>query len=123
MSHDFHYTYKCPHCGAKQTRYCPTEDSGLPHVVYCDVEGGGCDRMLVVKVDLVPTVTVWKVEDQAPPKDGNQEPAADEYPPPCTNPGGHVWNRSAGEADEARLSGDYANDNIRCVYCGADGDA
>lgn len=41
----------------------------------------------------------------------------------CTNPGGHVWNRTVGEADEARLSGDYANDNIRCVFCGADGDA
>lgn len=51
------------------------------------------------------------------------------YPEPpdpddrCTNPGGHEWNRSAGEADEARLAGDYENDNIRCIHCGADGDA
>ncbi len=43
--------------------------------------------------------------------------------PRCWHPGGHVWNRTAAEADEARISGDYANDNIRCVYCGADGDA
>lgn len=41
----------------------------------------------------------------------------------CTHPGGHVWNRSAGEADEARISGDHENDNIRCIHCGADGDA
>jgi len=41
----------------------------------------------------------------------------------CTNPDGHVWDKTAGEADEARLSGDYANDSIRCIYCGADGDA
>jgi hypothetical protein len=47
----------------------------------------------------------------------------DDYPPACTNPGGHLWNRSAGEADEARLSGNYSADNIRCVYCDADGDA
>lgn len=47
----------------------------------------------------------------------------DEYPPRCTHPDGHKWNRTPGEADEARLSGDYENDNIRCVYCGADGDA
>jgi hypothetical protein len=51
------------------------------------------------------------------------EESSDEYPPRCSNPGGHKWNRSAGEADEARLSGDYENDSIRCVYCGADGDA
>ena len=48
---------------------------------------------------------------------------ADEDPDACTNPGGHEWNRTAGEADEARLAGDYANDSIRCVHCGADGDA
>jgi len=36
---------------------------------------------------------------------------------------GHEWNRSAAEADEARLSGDYANDNIRCIHCDADGDS
>lgn len=48
---------------------------------------------------------------------------SDEYPPRCVNPGGHVWNRTPGEADEARLAGDSANDNVRCVYCGADGDA
>lgn len=41
----------------------------------------------------------------------------------CTNPGGHEWNRTAGEADEARLAGDAANDNVRCIHCGADGDA
>lgn len=41
----------------------------------------------------------------------------------CTNPGGHEWNRTAGEADEARIAGDYENDNIRCIHCGADGDA
>ncbi len=41
----------------------------------------------------------------------------------CSDPGGHVWNRSLGEADEARLSGDFENDNIRCIHCGADGDA
>ena len=52
---------------------------------------------------------------------GQQAAATDEDR--CTNPGGHVWNRTAGEADEARLSRDYANDNIRCIYCGADGDA
>lgn len=51
------------------------------------------------------------------------DPADDSYPPPCSHPGGHEWNRTAGEADEARLAGDYANDNIRCIYCGADGDA
>lgn len=39
----------------------------------------------------------------------------------CTNPGGHVWNRSAAEADELNLQG--INAGIRCVYCGADGDA
>lgn len=49
--------------------------------------------------------------------------AEDEPDDRCTNPGGHVWNRTAGEADEARLAGDYENDNIRCIYCGADGDA
>lgn len=50
---------------------------------------------------------------------------AEQEPPEgaCTNPAGHKWNRSAAEADEARISGDYANDNIRCIYCGADGDA
>ena len=55
-----------------------------------------------------------------------REVTDDDYDRPedaCSNPGGHVWNRSAGEADEARISVDYANDNIRCVYCGADGDA
>lgn len=39
----------------------------------------------------------------------------------CTNPGGHVWNRTAAEADELNLQG--INAGIRCVYCGADGDA
>ncbi len=48
---------------------------------------------------------------------------ADLAPDGCTNPGGHEWNRSAAEADEARLSGDYANDNIRCIHCDADGDS
>jgi hypothetical protein len=43
--------------------------------------------------------------------------------PRCSNPGGHVWNRTPGEADEAFLTGDRANDNVRCIYCGADGDA
>ena len=33
----------------------------------------------------------------------------------------HVWNMSAGEADEAFLAGEP--DSIRCVYCGKDGDA
>lgn len=46
---------------------------------------------------------------------------ADDYA--CSNPGGHEWNRTLGEADEARVAGDVANDNIRCVHCGADGDA
>lgn len=46
-----------------------------------------------------------------------------EDPDRCSNPGGHEWNRTLGEADEARLSGDHANDSIRCVHCGADGDS
>lgn len=41
----------------------------------------------------------------------------------CTNPDGHVWDKTAGEADEARIRGDVANDRITCIYCGADGDA
>lgn len=53
----------------------------------------------------------------------SSRPVADEPDDGCTNPGGHVWNRTAGEADEARLAGDVEHDNIRCVYCGADGDA
>ena len=50
---------------------------------------------------------------------------ADEEPDPdaCSNPGGHEWNRSAAEADEARVSGDFASDSIRCIHCGADGDS
>ena len=48
---------------------------------------------------------------------------AEPDPDACTNPGGHEWNRTAGEADEARIRGDVANDSIRCVHCGADGDA
>ncbi len=46
-----------------------------------------------------------------------------EYPEQCSSPNGHEWNRTAGEADEARLSGDIGADNIRCIHCGADGDA
>lgn len=34
----------------------------------------------------------------------------------------HTWNQSAGEADEAFLSGE-GDQRITCVYCGADGDA
>lgn len=49
--------------------------------------------------------------------------AEEDDPDRCTNPGGHQWNRSAGEADEAHLAGDAENDNIRCIHCGADGDA
>jgi hypothetical protein len=41
----------------------------------------------------------------------------------CTNPDGHVWNQSAGEADEARIRRDVENDRIYCLYCGADGDS
>lgn len=41
----------------------------------------------------------------------------------CERTTGHSWNHTPGEADEAFLSGDYENDNVRCSYCGADGDA
>jgi len=41
----------------------------------------------------------------------------------CTDPGGHDWDKSAGEADEARISRDWANDRITCLHCGADGDS
>ena len=40
----------------------------------------------------------------------------DEYPPRCTNPHGHQWDMTDAEADECGRG-------IRCVYCGADGDA
>lgn len=52
-----------------------------------------------------------------------EAPAAEPPDDGCTNPGGHEWNRTAGEADEARIAGDYENDNVRCIHCGADGDA
>jgi len=47
----------------------------------------------------------------------------DEDPDRCTNPGGHEWDKTLGEADEARIRGDVANDRITCVHCGADGDS
>lgn len=50
--------------------------------------------------------------DQGEPDDGSR----------CSNPGGHEWNRSAGEADEAFLARED-DAGIRCVHCGADGDA
>jgi hypothetical protein len=39
----------------------------------------------------------------------------------CTNPEGHRWNMTPGEADEQFLAGN--NVGIRCIHCGADGDA
>ena len=52
--------------------------------------------------------------------DGKKDEAA---PDGCTNPGGHEWDKTAGEADEARIRGDHANDSIRCIHCDADGDS
>lgn len=47
----------------------------------------------------------------------------DEDPDGCSSPSGHEWNQTAGQADEARVARDWANDRIYCVHCGADGDA
>jgi hypothetical protein len=55
--------------------------------------------------------------------DEHDAKSEEEDPDRCTNPDGHVWNQTAGEADEARVRGDVANDRIYCLYCGADGDA
>jgi hypothetical protein len=100
--------------------------------VYADTPEQAAQEALAIQRDAESTATVFEVLDVTASGPGvrvevtEQEPADeddDQYPPRCTHPGGHKWNRSAGEADEARLSGDYANDNIRCIYCGADGDA
>lgn len=86
----------------------------------------GADEYTVTPgINFVFAVRPWiKTTPKAPPpppvcRSCDDDASGDE----CTNPGGHRWNRTAGEADEARIAGDYANDNIRCIYCGADGDA
>lgn len=42
---------------------------------------------------------------------------SDEYPPPCSSPGGHVWGYSDDDGAES------ATNRCLCVHCGADGDA
>lgn len=46
----------------------------------------------------------------------------DDYPPPCTNPGGHDFQctGTAYGGDDERWHGEG---RCLCVYCGADGDA
>jgi len=54
-----------------------------------------------------------EAEPRLPPGDDDRENG---YPPRCTNSRGHQWDMTDAEADACR-------GNVRCVYCGADGDA
>jgi hypothetical protein len=63
MSHSYPTAWKCPHCG-----FVNQQSAEVPHwfggmvLATCDVEAGGCDRPLVVGVEVKVFATARKIE-------------------------------------------------------------
>lgn len=50
MTIQFRYSFTCPHCGTKnESTYRPVTNCSSPEVIYCDIESGGCDQLLVIQ--------------------------------------------------------------------------
>jgi hypothetical protein len=41
--------YSCPYCGRKNSAVIDQTSVSGKRVVYCELDGGGCDRMLVLE--------------------------------------------------------------------------
>lgn len=61
---EIRYEWTCPHCGHRNRNLATVRDrygSLSPALVYCDIEDGGCDRMVAVKPRLSVQTEVYRV--------------------------------------------------------------
>jgi len=59
------FKWTCPHCGFEQFGFATVKTKQgqcEPQFAYCDLEEGGCDRMVAIKPRLVVEATVYKLE-------------------------------------------------------------
>lgn len=66
------FEWRCPHCGHNNVGYKPVENSWGAmgtHLMYCDVEDGGCDNRFAIQVRAyvrVRVFTLTEVSDSHP---------------------------------------------------------
>lgn len=61
---EIRYEWTCPHCGHSNSNLAAVRDrygSLSAALVYCDIEDGGCDRMVAVKPRLLVQTEVYRV--------------------------------------------------------------
>lgn len=64
MTIEFRYSFTCPHCGTKnEDTYRPVANYSNPKVIYCDIESGGCDQLLVIQHKLSMETSIRTVND------------------------------------------------------------
>jgi glutaredoxin len=56
--------WSCPYCGLTNNTLFPNGVSGEPVVVYCDIDIGGCEKMVVLTAREQITTCVRKVEGE-----------------------------------------------------------
>lgn len=62
---DIRFRWTCPYCGFENRGFATAKDTHgtcEPQFAYCDIESGGCDRMVAIKPRLVVEATVYKLE-------------------------------------------------------------
>ena len=54
---------KCPYCGlVHPIAINPCKGDITPQMVTCPSDNGGCDKVYAVKITLVPTIEVYRLE-------------------------------------------------------------
>jgi len=76
------------------------------------IDEGRADMTREQIIDMIDTA----IAELQPGSQEDEDDRENGYPPRCTNSRGHQWDMTDAEADACR-------GNVRCVYCGADGDA
>ncbi len=62
MNYDYQWiTATCPHCGFLNKISSQFLENRNPKAIYCDSEEGGCDKLFVVKVTLIPKIEIFNV--------------------------------------------------------------
>ena len=59
---EIRYEWTCPHCGHRNSGFATVRDrhgSLSPALTYCDIEDGGCDRMVAVRPRLLVQTEVF----------------------------------------------------------------